>query len=80
MPLVQEECAERIRLIDVYGERAAELAKVIQALRPALGDIRDSIVIDRARGRCEEAWQALEQHVSEHCCGPLITRTDQIKR
>jgi hypothetical protein len=49
----------------------SELARVLRALRPALGDIRDSIVIDRAQSRCEEAWRALEQHASEHRCGAL---------
>jgi hypothetical protein len=79
MPLVQEACAERLRLIDAYGELAAQLGRVVQALRPALGDIRDTIVIDRAWRRCDEAWRGLEQHVSEHRCGPLIERLDQVK-
>ena len=78
MPVVQDECSDRIRLIDAYGKRAAELARVIQALKPA-GDMRDSIIVNQATSRCEEAWQELEQHISEHGCGPRIPRTDQIK-
>ena len=76
--MLQEECAERVRLIDAYGERAAQLARVIQTLTANSGDIRDSIIVNQSRSRCEEALRALEEHVSEHGCGPLI-RSDQIK-
>jgi hypothetical protein len=41
MPLVQGECAARLRLLDTCGERAAQLARVVQTFSPAEG--QDSI-------------------------------------
>jgi hypothetical protein len=60
--LLLEECAERLRLTDAYGERVGQLARVIQALRTNSGETRDSIAVDRARCRCEEVgkpWSSM---------------------
>src|SRR5262249_33690381 len=78
---VDGECAERLRFVDDYGRRTAELARLLHGLKPTDGDVRDTIIVNRARSRCDEAWRALEQHIQEHGCGaihrkngPLIPR------
>ena len=65
----REECAERIRLIDEYGQRAIEFSRVLDVPKRFRQTAQvDWYFIENARVRLDKAWLALEQHISEHAC------------
>ena len=66
----REECSERIHLTDEYCRFVTELNTLLDSLRVPSSE-RDEVLwnaAERARTLSQKAWEALEEHIKDHCC------------
>lgn len=66
----QEDCAERIRLVDEYSRRVTAYSVRIQALKkPGVTDTdADWLSAEVLLRSAQQAWDAIEQHLAAHRC------------
>jgi PAS domain-containing protein len=70
----QEDCPERIRLAEEYGEAVVEFNRRFQLLRreSAARTEENRKLAEEARLRAESVWQSIENHLREHRCLELF--------
>jgi hypothetical protein len=79
----QEDCPERIRLAEDYGEAVFEFNRRFQLLRSesAARTEENWTVAEEARLRAESVWQSIENHLRNHRCLELFApASDSVAR
>lgn len=66
----REECSERIHLTDEYCRLVTELNTLLDSLRVPSRERNQALwsAAERARMLSQKAWEALEEHIKDHCC------------
>jgi PAS domain-containing protein len=68
MYLMNEECEERLRLVDRYSRSVTKFNDHLELLRSGARDGADWIAAQLARESSQHAWEALNAHIAEHRC------------
>ncbi len=66
----QEECTERILLVEEYSRCVTDYTRSLEALKRPTGE-RGEVnwrTAERTLAESQKAWEALEQHITEHQC------------
>lgn len=66
----QQECAERIRLMDEYSQRITDYGVQLEVLKAPAAErnAADWRSAETALAASQNAWEALERHTNEHQC------------
>jgi PAS domain-containing protein len=66
----REDCAQRIQLIDEYGQLITQFNHLLEALKASGGEHSDDLwsAVAVAQSESQAAWEALEKHIEAHKC------------
>jgi len=75
-----EECAERIRLVEEYSRLVTEFAHILERLKAPASKLDDEIwrMAEEARAESQTAWAVLEKHIAEHHCIDLTRPSPEL--